>query len=150
MHPFVNNKTKLKTTTSRHRYGAAVAAADLTEPPHYGSGLGDNNNQRTHLFSFQVVAAGGRGRGCHGDDNNRGGWVMVVLAAVGEQPERRGETRVRASDVVGWVDRKKRNTLGVRRKNPPEKFSGGGVVAVAGIRRWGRATGISWGRRECL
>ncbi|GJZ08448.1 hypothetical protein Tco_0542731 [Tanacetum coccineum] len=37
-----------------------------------------------------------------------------------------GKTRVRASDVVGWVDRKKRNTLGVRRKNPPEKFSGGG------------------------
>ncbi|GKC92169.1 hypothetical protein Tco_1157611, partial [Tanacetum coccineum] len=50
-------------------------------------------------------------------------------------PERMGETRVRASDVVGWVDRKKRNTLGVRRKNPPEKFSGGGGVVVAGIRR---------------
>ncbi|GJU17802.1 reverse transcriptase domain-containing protein [Tanacetum coccineum] len=31
------------------------------------------------------------GKGCRGDDNNGGGWAMVVLAAVGQQPERRGE-----------------------------------------------------------
>ncbi|GJY50546.1 hypothetical protein Tco_0441393, partial [Tanacetum coccineum] len=39
---------------------------------------------------------------------------------------RRGGESVEASGVVGWVDRKKRNTFGVRRKNPPENVSGGG------------------------
>ncbi|GJX21943.1 hypothetical protein Tco_0226388 [Tanacetum coccineum] len=48
------------------------------------------------------------------------------------QLERRGREKksVEASGVVGWVDRKKRNTFGVRKKNPPEKFSGGGSEAA--------------------
>ncbi|GKG30588.1 hypothetical protein Tco_0423076, partial [Tanacetum coccineum] len=41
--------------------------------------------------------------------------VMVVLAAVGQQPDGEGR-RVEASGVVGWVDQKKRNTFGVRWK----------------------------------
>ncbi|GKC05527.1 hypothetical protein Tco_0997137, partial [Tanacetum coccineum] len=49
-----------------------------------------------------------------------------------------------ASGVVGWVDRKKRNTFGVRRKNPPETFSGGGDGGrrrLSGGRRWPEKVG---------
>ncbi|GKF11232.1 hypothetical protein Tco_0049158, partial [Tanacetum coccineum] len=73
---------------------------------------------------------------------DRGGGDGVAAAAAGEGGE--GKTRVRASEVVGWVDRKKRNTLGVRRKNPPENFSGGGD----GGRRWAGGGRIFGGEGE--
>ncbi|GJT18499.1 hypothetical protein Tco_0877205 [Tanacetum coccineum] len=46
---------------------------------------------------------------------------------------RRGERRVEARDHVGWVDRKKRKLFETHRKTPPEKFSGDGAAAVAGM-----------------
>ncbi|GJU42178.1 hypothetical protein Tco_1195135 [Tanacetum coccineum] len=121
MHPFVNNKTKLKTTTSRHRHGAAVAAADLTEPPPYGGGLGDNNNQRTRLFLFECGGDGGVG--CGG-------------TAAGEEGE--GKTASGASGVDGRVDRVTRKLFEAHRKTPPEKFSGGGAMVAGG----GRVAGV--------
>ncbi|GJR13606.1 retrovirus-related pol polyprotein from transposon TNT 1-94 [Tanacetum coccineum] len=54
----------------------------------------------------------------------------------------REKTLVRASDLVGRIDRAMRKLFGFGQKSPPEKFSGGGVVSVAGIRRRGRAAGI--------
>ncbi|GKB83315.1 hypothetical protein Tco_0950210, partial [Tanacetum coccineum] len=124
MHPFVNNKTKLKTTTSRHRHGAAVAAADLTEPPPYGGGLGDNNNQRTRLFSFRVLPAKKRTLG--GGD----GGVGCGGTAAGEEGE--GKTASGASGVDARVDRVTRKLFEAHRKTPPEKFSGGGAMVAGG------------------
>ncbi|GJX65123.1 hypothetical protein Tco_0299466 [Tanacetum coccineum] len=138
MHPFVNNKT----TTSRHCHGAAVAAADLTEPPPYGGGLGDNNNQRTRLFLFECYQPrnaplnGGVG---YDDDGDGEVAVMVVLAAVEQQPERRGreKPRVKESDMGDRIDPLMRSIFGVRQKNPPKKFFDGRRwwPAAAGARR---------------
>ncbi|GKD78122.1 hypothetical protein Tco_1340743, partial [Tanacetum coccineum] len=59
--------------------------------------------------------------------------VMVVLAAVGQQPDGEGRRpRVRASEIVGWIDRLMRNGFGFIGKIQPEKFSGGGAAVVAG------------------
>ncbi|GJV71839.1 hypothetical protein Tco_1491834, partial [Tanacetum coccineum] len=63
---------------SRHRHGAAVAAADLTEPPLYGGGLGDSNNQRTRHLSFLFEYGGDGGVGCGGTAGDGGGeWRRV-------------------------------------------------------------------------
>ncbi|GJU06567.1 hypothetical protein Tco_1122997 [Tanacetum coccineum] len=56
--------------------------------------------------------------GCRGWLPERGGW--------------RVEERVRESEYDEWVDPVTRIIFGVRRKTPPEKFSGGGDVVVAG------------------
>ncbi|GJV91759.1 hypothetical protein Tco_1539572 [Tanacetum coccineum] len=131
MHPFVNNKTKLKTTTSRHRHGAAVAAADLTEPPPYGGGLGDNNNQRTRLFLFECGGDGGVG--CGG-------------TAAGEEGE--GKTASGASGVDGRVDRVTRKLFEAHRKTPPEKFSGGGAMVAGGGRVAGVVAVEAWRNKD--
>ncbi|GKD18735.1 hypothetical protein Tco_1207893, partial [Tanacetum coccineum] len=41
--------------------------------------------------------------------------------------------RVKEREVVGWIDRLTRSIFGVHQKTPPEKFSGGGDVVVAGM-----------------
>ncbi|GKF86288.1 hypothetical protein Tco_0254115, partial [Tanacetum coccineum] len=68
------------------------------------------------------------------DDGDGEVAVMVVLAAVEQQPEMRGreKARVGASGVDGWVDRVTRKLFEAHRKTPPEKFSGGGRVAGCG------------------
>ncbi|GJS22335.1 hypothetical protein Tco_0450967 [Tanacetum coccineum] len=91
------------------------------------------------------------------DDGDGEVAVMVVLAAVGQQPERRGREkrecgggmvrgchgwlperggwRVAASKLVDRIDPVTRSLFGVGQKTLPEKFSGGGwpeKVAVAG------------------
>ncbi|GJT39480.1 hypothetical protein Tco_0939345 [Tanacetum coccineum] len=67
---------------------------------------------------------------------------MVVLVAVGQQPERR-QRRVEESEYDERVNRAKRNHFGLHRKTPPEKFSGGGDVVVDG----GRVAGGEGGGR---
>ncbi|GJT34751.1 hypothetical protein Tco_0925170 [Tanacetum coccineum] len=83
-------------------------------------------------------------RECNGgvgydDDGDGEVAVMVVLAAVEQQPERRGreKPRVKESDMGDRIDPLMRSIFGVRRKNPPEKFSGGRRwwPAAAGARR---------------
>ncbi|GJX76663.1 hypothetical protein Tco_0323474 [Tanacetum coccineum] len=92
------------------------------------------------VVAGMTAAAGGyEVEGGDVDDGGVGGGdggVRCGGTAAGEEGEEK--TRVRASEVVGWVDRKKRNTFGVRRKNPPENFSCGGD----GGRRWLRVAGI--------
>ncbi|GKE87009.1 hypothetical protein Tco_1564484, partial [Tanacetum coccineum] len=75
--------------------------------------------------------------------------AMVVLVAVGQQPERRGreKARVGASGVDGRVDRVTRKLFEAHQKTPPEKFSGGGDV-VAGGGRGGRRWAAGKGRGE--
>ncbi|GKF03665.1 hypothetical protein Tco_0030588, partial [Tanacetum coccineum] len=68
--------------------------------------------------------------GCDDDD---GGMMMVVAAGGGG-----GEWRVRESDGGDRIDRSDGESFGLRRKNPPEKFSGGGTPVAAGRRRWWR------------
>ncbi|GJV29105.1 hypothetical protein Tco_1385553 [Tanacetum coccineum] len=55
---------------------------------------------------------------------------MVVLAAVGQQPKRRG--REKAQVGASGVDRVTRKLFEAHRKTPPEKFSGGGEVVPCG------------------
>ncbi|GKE56271.1 hypothetical protein Tco_1495456 [Tanacetum coccineum] len=73
--------------------------------------------------------------------------VMVVLAAVGRQPKRRG--REKAQVGASGVDRVTRKLFEAHRKTPPEKFSGGGEVVPCGGRggrRW--AAGKGRGERD--
>ncbi|GKE42931.1 hypothetical protein Tco_1470215 [Tanacetum coccineum] len=49
----------------------------------------------------------------------RGSDVGVGCGGTAAGEEGEGKKSVEASGVVGWVDRKKRNTFGVRRKSPP-------------------------------
>ncbi|GKC24080.1 ribonuclease H-like domain-containing protein [Tanacetum coccineum] len=73
---------------------------------------------------------------------------LLVVAVVGKT--RKGEWRVRASDYGERVDPVERRLFVVGRKTPPEKFSGGRGVVVAGMlageddRRWRQLGG---GRR---
>ncbi|GKG17822.1 hypothetical protein Tco_0372120, partial [Tanacetum coccineum] len=60
---------------------------------------------------------------CYDDGEDGGGGSGVVEVARG------------ASGVVDRVDRSDGESFGLRRKNPPEKFSGGDVV-MAGCRTW--------------
>ncbi|GJW00627.1 hypothetical protein Tco_1555878 [Tanacetum coccineum] len=69
---------------------------------------------------------------CYDDDDDELMMMMVMTAETAGGGG--GKWRVAASGVVGWVDRKKRNTFGVRWKNPPEKFFGGS-------RRWPEKVG---------
>ncbi|GJR70580.1 hypothetical protein Tco_0016645 [Tanacetum coccineum] len=80
------------------------------------------------------------GDGCGGGVGGR----MVVLAAVGQQPERRGreKARVGASGVDGRVDRVTRKLFEAHRKTPPEKFFGGGDVVAGGGRVAGGGGGL--------
>ncbi|GJZ20295.1 integrase, catalytic region, zinc finger, CCHC-type containing protein [Tanacetum coccineum] len=66
-------------------------------------------------------------RGCDG------GGVTVVAAVV---VVRVAAARVRASGYGGWIDPVMGSDFGLGRKCPPEKFSGGGGMVVAGIRWW--------------
>ncbi|GJZ34434.1 putative ribonuclease H-like domain-containing protein [Tanacetum coccineum] len=81
-----------------------------------------------------------------GGDSGGGGGVMEITTAVGGW----FWWRVKESEVLGWIDRLTRSIFGVHRKTPPEKFSGGGDVVVAGMlageddRRWRQLGG---GRR---
>ncbi|GKF59229.1 hypothetical protein Tco_0176015 [Tanacetum coccineum] len=75
---------------------------------------------------------------CYDDDDDELMMMMVMTAETAGGGG--GKKSVEASGVMGWVDRKKRNTFGVRRKNPPEKFSGG--------RRWWPAAVAGFGERE--
>ncbi|GJZ16486.1 hypothetical protein Tco_0552163, partial [Tanacetum coccineum] len=70
-------------------------------------------------------------RWCYGDGEDGGGGSGVVEVARG------------ASGVVDRVDRSDGESFGLRRKNPPKNFSGGGVM-VAGGEGGGR---INWGRK---
>ncbi|GJY89524.1 hypothetical protein Tco_0504720 [Tanacetum coccineum] len=93
-----------------------------------------------------VVVDGDDGVG-YDDDGDGEVAVMVVLAAVGQQPERRGreKARVGASGVDGRVDRVTRKLFEAHKKTLPEKFSArrhGGTARWQGGRRWGRAAGI--------
>ncbi|GJW24449.1 hypothetical protein Tco_0038260, partial [Tanacetum coccineum] len=62
-------------------------------------------------------------RGCDG------GGVTVVAAVV---VVRVAAARVRASGYEGWIDPVMGSDFGLGRKCPPEKFSGGGGMVVAG------------------
>ncbi|GJR44313.1 reverse transcriptase domain-containing protein [Tanacetum coccineum] len=79
------------------------------------------------------------------DDGDGEVAVMVVLAAVGQQPKRRG--REKAQVGASGVDRVTRKLFEAHRKTPPEKFSGGGDV-VAGGGRGGRRWAAENGRGE--
>ncbi|GKG30204.1 hypothetical protein Tco_0420102, partial [Tanacetum coccineum] len=57
---------------------------------------------------------------CYGDGEDGGGGSGVVEVARG------------ASGVVDGVDRSDGESFGLRWKNPPEKFSGGGMVVGGG------------------
>ncbi|GKD41950.1 hypothetical protein Tco_1266595, partial [Tanacetum coccineum] len=50
-------------------------------------------------------------------------WCMTMVVAAGGGG---GEWRVRESDGGDRIDRSDGESFGLRRKNPPEKFSGGG------------------------
>ncbi|GJY08821.1 hypothetical protein Tco_0375875, partial [Tanacetum coccineum] len=100
-----------------------------------------------------VVAAAGR----RWDAGNRrgereycidGGGVtaMVVLVAVGQQPEERKKRRVEESEYDERIDRVTRKLFEAHRKTPPEKFSGGGDVVAAAGWRW--AAGNRRGERD--
>ncbi|GJS14148.1 hypothetical protein Tco_0408620 [Tanacetum coccineum] len=67
--------------------------------------------------------------------------AMVVLVAVGQQPEMR-QRRVEESEYDERVDRAKRNHFGLHRKTPPEKFFGGGDVVAGGGRVAGDGGGL--------
>ncbi|GKF22306.1 hypothetical protein Tco_0074628, partial [Tanacetum coccineum] len=54
---------------------------DLTEPPPYGGGLGDNN-RRTHLFSFRVSPAKKRTLGWL---YSGGGVELVIMVVVRDE-----------------------------------------------------------------
>ncbi|GJR34347.1 hypothetical protein Tco_1210031, partial [Tanacetum coccineum] len=56
--------------------------------------------------------------------------------------------RVAESGYGDRVDPVTGTLFGVGRKSPSENFSGGGVVAVAGIRKAGEGCRNSWGGRE--
>ncbi|GKE77755.1 hypothetical protein Tco_1543875 [Tanacetum coccineum] len=93
-----------------------------------------------------------RGEGCRGDDDDGGddedgGGLKPHAPMVGgcggdEGVSRRGWRRVTASRYGDRVDPVTGTLFGVGQKSPSENFSDGGVVAVAGIRRRGRAAGI--------
>ncbi|GKB65416.1 hypothetical protein Tco_0921602 [Tanacetum coccineum] len=61
--------------------------------------------------------------------------VMLMAADRLWLPEEEGGRRVAASKLMDRVDRAMRNTFGLGRKTPPEKFSGGGG---GGGRTWER------------
>ncbi|GJW59861.1 hypothetical protein Tco_0109196 [Tanacetum coccineum] len=65
--------------------------------------------------------------------------VVVVLAAVGQQPERRGEN---ASGVDGRLDRVTRKLFEAHRKTPLEKFFGSGDMVAGGGRVAGGGGGL--------
>ncbi|GKD06501.1 hypothetical protein Tco_1181475, partial [Tanacetum coccineum] len=98
-----------------------------------------------------MVVTRGFGGGVGYDDDDGGGCGMGMAAVVvlwwrrWGGSRRRGR-RVAASDLVGRIDRLTRNTFGFGRKSPPEKFSGG--VVVAGIRWWGGGRKTWVGERE--
>ncbi|GJW16041.1 hypothetical protein Tco_0020174, partial [Tanacetum coccineum] len=56
--------------------------------------------------------------------------------------------RVEESEITGWIDRLTRIIFGVHRKTPPEKFSGGGEVVVAGMLAGEEGGGRRWGLSE--
>ncbi|GJV98502.1 hypothetical protein Tco_1553754 [Tanacetum coccineum] len=61
--------------------------------------------------------------------------MMMMMTVVGMRlwlPEGEGGRRVAASELMDRVDRAMRNTFGLGRKTPPEKFSGGGGVVAGG------------------
>ncbi|GKE21631.1 hypothetical protein Tco_1433143 [Tanacetum coccineum] len=58
--------------------------------------------------------------------------MMMTMMVCGDDVAGGGFWRVKESDVVGRIDRLTRSIFGVHRKTPPEKFSGGGDVVVAG------------------
>ncbi|GKG16001.1 hypothetical protein Tco_0358324, partial [Tanacetum coccineum] len=66
---------------------------------------------------------------CYDDD-------AMVAAVVGTAASREGGkmVRVRANGYGGWIDPVMGSDFGLGRKCPPEKFSGGGGMVVAGIR----------------
>ncbi|GJV60517.1 hypothetical protein Tco_1466617 [Tanacetum coccineum] len=82
------------------------------------------------------VSAVGGGVGVVGSSQRRMACVWSGgVSGVGMQRLNGGggvARRVEESEVVGWIDRLTRSIFGVRRKSPPEKFSGGGD----GGRRW--------------
>ncbi|GKG63682.1 hypothetical protein Tco_0645075, partial [Tanacetum coccineum] len=61
---------------------------------------------------------------CYDDGEDGGGGSGVVEVARG------------AIGIVDRVDPEVGSIFGVGRKSPPEKFSGGGGMVVAGIRWW--------------
>ncbi|GJW68969.1 integrase, catalytic region, zinc finger, CCHC-type containing protein [Tanacetum coccineum] len=68
---------------------------------------------------------------CGDDDDD----VMMRVAAAAETGGGGGERRVEESGCGDRIDPVMRSVFGIGRKSPPEKFSGGGGVVVAGIRR---------------
>ncbi|GJY11613.1 hypothetical protein Tco_0380922 [Tanacetum coccineum] len=84
------------------------------------------------------LLSGGGGVAVDGDDDEV--MMMVVVETRLRQPE--GERPVETHVLGDQVDPVTRKLFGFGRKSPSEKFSGGGVVAVAGIRWLGRAAGI--------
>ncbi|GJU32526.1 hypothetical protein Tco_1176115 [Tanacetum coccineum] len=98
------------------------------------------------VYKLPISVDGDDGVG-YDDDGDGEVAVMVVLAAVGQQPERRGreKARVGASGVDGRVDRVTRKLFEAHKKTLPEKFSArrhGGTARWQGGRLWGRAAGI--------
>ncbi|GJY06716.1 hypothetical protein Tco_0373770 [Tanacetum coccineum] len=82
---------------------------------------------------------GGGGFGGDGDEVLKMVWAVVVswvAATVAVSGWWWRTRRVEARELVDRVDREMRNNFWFRPENSPEKFSGGGVVAVARIRRW--------------
>ncbi|GJU49685.1 hypothetical protein Tco_1219240 [Tanacetum coccineum] len=89
--------------------------------------------------------------GCLYDDDDGGGVAcvggMVMVAAAAAAADGGGEVAWRSVVVgIGYIYRRG-GMLELAGKIPPEKFSGGGVVAVAGIRRWGSGR-IKWERES--
>nr|GEV45333.1 retrovirus-related Pol polyprotein from transposon TNT 1-94 [Tanacetum cinerariifolium] len=80
-----------------------------------GSGDGDSGGGSGVTSGSGTAAAGGDSGGGGGSGVNR--------------------RRVRESDIDDRIDRSEGNNFGFAGKSPPEKFSGGGSVVVAGGRR---------------
>ncbi|GKA15510.1 hypothetical protein Tco_0695257, partial [Tanacetum coccineum] len=80
---------------------------------------------------------------CYDDDDDE---LMMMMVMTAETAGGGRGKNVEASGVVGWVDRKKRNTFGVGRKNPPEKFFGDGDGGL----RWLSGGRKKWERKSVI